>query len=415
MEVCCGDSLKYLVIVGDGMADYPIPDLGHRTPLQVAYTPNMDYLSENGKVGLLRTIPESLEPGSDTANISILGYAPEKYRVGRGALEAVSRGVSLSLNDVAFRCNLITEDLGRLDDYSAGQISTLEANQIINSLIESFGKDGVLDLYCGVGYRHLLVLRNTPSSDKVRCVLPHHAQGRKLEEIFPTALTEEAEDAAKQLRRLILDSKKLLKNHEVNLARESSGKKPANMMWPWGPGKKISFPSFKETHGIDGSIIAAVDLIKGIAGLMSMKILDVPGATGYFNTNYENKASYALRELEETDLVFIHVEAPDEASHKGDFELKIRTIEDFDRRLLGRVLNGLKDECVISVLPDHYTSLRSMRHTWDPVPFLIFSSDSRADNVSSFDEVSAIQGSLGLLRGDHLIPLMLKIGEALRE
>jgi 2,3-bisphosphoglycerate-independent phosphoglycerate mutase len=245
-------------------------------------------------------------------------------------------------------------------------------------------------------------------------VLPHHAQGRELNGILPTALTEEAEDVAKQLRRLILDSKKLLKDHEVNLTRELSGKKPANMVWPWGPGKKLSFPSFKETHGISGSIIAAVDLIKGIAGLMSMKILDVPGATGYSNTNYENKASYALRELEETDLVFIHVEAPDEASHNGDFELKIHAIEDFDRRLLGRILEGLKDECIISVLPDHYTSLGSKRHTWDPVPFLIFSSGWKADYVSSFDEVSAIQGSLSLLRGDRLIPLMLRIGEALK-
>lgn len=396
------------------MADYPIADLGYRTPLQVAYTPNMDYLSKNGKVGLLRTIPENLEPGSDTANISILGYDPERYRVGRGALEAVSRGVSLSSNDVAFRCNLITEDSGRLDDYSAGQITTPEAHQIMKSLIDSFGINGMVDFYCGVGYRHLLVLRDSPFADQVHCVLPHHAQGRELDDIMPTALTEKAEDTAKQLRRMILGSKKLLNDHEVNLARELLGKKSANMVWPWGPGKKLSFPSFQETHEIRGSTIAAVDLIKGIAGLISMKILDVPGATGYSNTSYENKASCALRELEEADLVFIHVEAPDEASHEGDFELKIRAIEDFDSRLLGRVLAGLKDECIISVLPDHYTSLESMQHTGDPVPFLIFSSGLKADCVSSFDEVSAIQGSLGLLRGDRLIPLMLRIGEALK-
>lgn len=397
------------------MADYPISDLGYRTPLQVAYTPNMDHLSKNGSVGLLKTIPECLQPGSDAANISILGYAPEMYKVGRGALEAVSRGVSIGINDVAFRCNLITENMSRLDDYSGGQISTPEAIQIVESLIRSLGKTGRIDFYDGVGYRHLLILRDSPHADQVHCVPPHHAQGRELDGILPTALTEEAEDAANQLRRMILDSKKLLKDHKVNLTRESLGKKPANMVWPWGPGKKPSLPSFKATHGIRGSVIAAVDLIKGIAGLMSMKVLDVPGATGYSNTNYENKASYALRELEETDLVFIHVEAPDEASHEGDFELKIRTIEDFDRRLLGRILEGLKDECVISVLPDHYTSLESMQHTREPVPFLVFSDGWRADCVSSFNEISAIQGSLGILRGDRLIPFMLKVGAVLYE
>jgi 2,3-bisphosphoglycerate-independent phosphoglycerate mutase len=187
------------------------------------------------------------------------------------------------------------------------------------------------------------------------------------------------------------------------------------MVWPWGPGKKPSLPSFEVIHGIRGSAIAAVDLIKGIAGLMSMNVLDVPGATGYSNTNYENKAFYALRELEETDLVFIHVEAPDEASHAGDFELKIRTIEDFDRRLLGRVFEGLDDECVISVLPDHYTSLESMHHTGNPVPFLVYLSGRSCDYVSTFDEVSATQGSLGLFRGDRLIPYMLRIGKNLKD
>ncbi len=392
------------------MADYPIPELGYRTPLQEACTPNMDYLSKNGRVGLLRTIPEGLQPGSDTAHLSILGYDPHRYKVGRGALEAASRGVPLASKDVAFRCNLITENRGRLDDYSAGQISTSEALEIMDFVKMSIGKTEGIDFYAGVGYRHLLVLRDNPSADQVCCVAPHHAQGKSVDEILPTPLTREAENAANRLRWMISTSRKILKNHKINGVRGKLGKKPANMLWPWGPGKKPSLPPFKVSHGVRGSVVSAVDLIRGIARLVSMEVLDVPGATGYSDTNYENKADYALRGLRNSDLVLVHVEAPDEASHEGNLELKIRTIEDLDSRLLGRILDNLENKIVISVLPDHYTSLEAMKHTGDPVPFLVFSPTQRSDRISSFDEVSATKGGLGLLEGTRLIPLLLDVG-----
>jgi len=403
--------LKYLLVVGDGMADYPIPELGYRTPLQVANTPNMDLLSRNGRLGLLRTIPEDLQPGSDTAHLTILGYDPHKYRAGRGALEAASRGISLFPKDVAFRCNLVTEDQGRLDDYSADQISTSEALELMESLEASIGRNEGIELYGGVGYRHLLVLRNAPLADQVHCVAPHHAQGKDVAEILPTPCVSEAKNAADQLTRIISASRRILKDHEINRTREGMGKKPANMIWPWGPGKKSILPSFEAIHGIKGSTISAIDLIKGIARLISMKVIDVPGATGYPDTNYENKADYALRELRNNELVLVHVEAPDEASHEGNCDLKIKAIEDLDSRLLGRILDRSENETVVSVLPDHYTSLEVMKHTKDPVPFLVYSPNQRADHVSSFDEVSAEKGGLGLLEGNRLIPLMLGVGK----
>ena len=396
------------------MADYPIPELKYRTPLQAANTPNMDSLSRKGRLGLLRTIPEDLHPSSDTAHLSILGYDPHQFRVGRGAVEAVGRGISLLPEDVAFRCNLITEEKGRLDDYSAGQISTAEALRLMESLSESIGRTGRIDLYSGVGYRHLLILRSTPFADQVHCVAPHDAQGLDITRILPVPRTGEARKAADQLRGIIATSREILKDHKVNRAREELGKKPANMVWPWGPGRKPVFPSFEEIRGIKGSVISAVDLIKGIARLVSMTVVDVPGATGYPDTNYENKADYALRELRNGGLVLVHVEAPDEASHEGDLELKIKTIEDLDSRLLGRILNNLEDDTVVSVLPDHLTSLKDMRHTKDPVPFLVFSSNQRADNTFSFDEASAAKGSFGLLEGNRLIPLMLDVGKNTR-
>ena len=406
-----GERLKFLVIVGDGMADYPIPKLGNHTPLQMADTPNMDYLSRNGRIGLLRTIPEGLEPSSDTANLSILGYDPCRYQVGRGALEAASQGIPLAPADVVFRCNLVTEKNGYLEDYSAGQISTAEAFEIIKSLKRSIrGTEGI-DLYRGVGYRHLLVMRGDPFADQVQCVAPHHAQGRRVNELLPTPRSIEAENAAAHLTKIMLDSRRILEDHRINRARKKAGKKPGNMLWPWGPGKKPSLPSFEEVHGVKGSVISGVDLVKGIARLISMRVIEVPGATGYPDTNYENKAEYALQELEKTDLTFIHVEAPDEASHEGNCELKIRTIEDLDRRLLGKIMDGLEDRFVISVLPDHYTSLRSLKHTGDPVPFLVFASENGNGDGYPFDEASAAKGSLGLIEGKCLIPLMLEAGK----
>ena len=401
--------MKYLILVGDGMADYPISKLGNRTPLQAAHTPNIDHLCRNGRTGLLRTIPRGLEPSSDIANLSILGYDSRRYKFGRGALEAAGRGIPLSSTDVAFRLNLITESEGQLDDYSAGQISTSQALEIIEFLKASIGVPGELDFYGGVGYRHLLVLRNCPSAAQVCCVPPHHVQGREIDEILPTSLAQEAQDAVEELRRMVSASRRILENYSTNLARREQGKKPANMMWPWGPGRQPSMPPFQTVHGIRGSAISAVDIIKGIAKLVSMRVIDVPGATGYFDTDYEKKADYALGELEESDLVFIHVEAPDEASHEGNCELKIRTIEDFDRRLLGRILDHLDMDFVMSVLPDHYTSLESRRHLTDPVPFLVFSTNQKGDRVSSFDEVSVREGSFGLLEGHRLMRVMLEI------
>ena len=370
--------MKYLLIIGDGMADYPVDALNGKTPLQVADKPHMDELAAKGRSGTLKTIPEDMGAGSDIANLSILGYNPKKWYTGRGPLEAASRGIQLGKNDIAFRCNLITEENNVLVDYSADHITSEEASELIKHVGAELGKPNEIDFYAGVSYRHLLIFRNGPYSDEVSCTPPHDAIGVKISETLPKAKTSKAEFTVTILNKMILRSKKILQNHPVNVSRVSRGKRPGNMIWPWGQGKKLNMPTLQERYGISGAVISAVDVVKGVGIYAGMKVINVPGATGFYDTNYEGKADYALDALKSYDMVLIHVEAPDEAGHFGDYEQKIRTIEDLDKRLIGRLMEGLDQECTIAVLPDHATPIKVKTHTRDSV-CLLYTSPSPRD------------------------------------
>ncbi len=398
--------MKYVLVIGDGMADYPVPELGNRTPLQVAHKPNMDSIAAKGRSGLLRTVPDGFTPGSDTAILSVLGYDPNQFCPARGALEAAARGIQLNANDVAFRCNLITEEDGVLADYAAGHISSGEASKLIAALKVAFEKHVGLEFFSGLDYRHFLILRDSPGSQLVECTPPHDAVGVAVEAVLPRAKSKEATEAASLLRDAIYQSKKVLDAHPVNVARREAGKSPGNMIWPWGGGTKPVMPSFKEKYGVNGAVISAVDLVKGIGTYVGMKIITVSGATGLADTNYEGKADAALKALDDYDFVFVHVEAPDEAGHVKDYALKVKTIEDLDKRLLGRLLRGLKEPCAIAVLPDHPTPITVGTHTRDPVPFAIKSPCIDADGVQKFDEVSAKNGAFGLVEKESLVALL---------
>jgi len=398
--------MKYILVVGDGMSDYPIPELGNRTPLQAAYKPNMDSIAAGGQSGLLKTVPDEQTPGSDVAICSVLGYDPRIYFTGRGPLEAASRGIELRNNDAAYRCNLITEKDEAILDYSAGHITTEEASELIEALKKALEKPGV-EFYSGLDYRHFLILRAFSHSELIQCTPPHDATGIKVSSILPKAKAAQAEKGARLLRDLINGSRSILRSHPVNVARENAGQRPGNLIWPWGGGKKPSMPTLREKFGLKGAVISAVDLVKGIGTYAGMEIVNVPGATGLYNTNYEGKADAALKALEDVDLVFVHVEAPDEAGHVRDYALKVKTIEDLDKRLLGRILDGLSEPYAIAILPDHPTPISIGTHARDPVPFAIKSPGLKPDGVKKFDEFSVRNGAFGLVEHDYLISLLV--------
>lgn len=398
--------MKYIIIVGDGMADWPIKELSGKTPLEAAKKPNIDFIARNGKCGLLRTLKGGLPLGSDIANLSILGYEPEKYYSGgRGPIEAASMGLKMGGNDIALRCNLITEENGVIRDYGAGHISTDDAGILIK---EINGKLGTADarFYPGKSYRHIMILKSNRFSDKIRCMPPHDIMGQKVDLNLIKAEDKEGEDTAGFLNRLILASKEILENHAINKERIKNGKLPANMFWLWGAGKKPNMPKFREKFGINGALISAVDLLNGIAVCLGMEIPNVPGATGYVDTNYEGKADAAINALEKNDLVYVHVEAADEMGHEGDINGKIKAIEDLDKRLVGRMLKSVEDHIRIAILTDHATPIKARTHTPDPVPFAIYSGELRGDNLN-YDENSAKRGSYGLREGTEFMKLML--------
>ncbi len=399
--------VKYLIVVGDGMADYPVPELGNKTPLQAAHKPNMDAIAAKGRSGLLKTVPDDMTPGSDVAICSVLGYDPRIYCTGRGPLEAPSRGIKLGPNDAAYRCNIITEKDGAILDYSAGHITTEEAAQLLAAVQQRLQKPGKIEFYVGLDYRHFLILRNFPNPEQIVCTPPHDATGVPVTEVLPKAKVPEAEKNARLLRDLVEESRDILHNHPVNLAREKAGKRPGNLIWPWGGGKKPTMPTLKEKFGVKSAVISAVDLIKGIGIYAGMEIINVAGATGLANTNYEGKADAALEALKTNDLVFVHVEAPDEAGHVKDAKLKVKTIEDLDKRLLGRIISGLSEPYAIAILPDHPTPLKIGTHTRDPVPFAIAAPCIKPDGVKKLDETSAKKGAFGLIDNDYLVSLLL--------
>lgn len=391
--------MKYIVLVGDGMADYPLPELGDLTPLQAANTPNMDFIANHGRNGVAKTIPETMPAGSDVANLSIMGYDPAIYYSGRGPLEAASIGVPLMIDDIAFRCNLITEKDGIIADYSAGHISSEEARILIEAVDSELANN--CRFHAGVSYRHLLVMK---LGEKALCTPPHDVVGRSVEDVLPRG------EDSHILIDLIKSSKHILQDHEINLKRKKDRKNVANLIWPWGQGKALNIPHFRELYGVTGSVISAVDLLKGIGKSAGLDVIEVPGATGYLDTNFSGKAAYALDSLKERDFVFVHVEAPDEASHMGNMEAKIKAIEDFDNKVVGGMLNELGGygEYRILVLPDHPTPISIKTHTREPVPFAIYSSTEKADYVDRFDEFSAKEGIFGLVEGHRLMGILTK-------
>jgi len=393
--------MKYIVIIGDGMADRPLPELNGKTPLQVSATPHMDRLAREGFIGKVRTVPEGFHPGSDIANLSILGYDPREFYSGRAPLEAASIGISMREDDVAYRCNLVTLKYNRdktkavMDDYSSGHISTDEAKELIIEIDRRVGNQDIR-FYPGISYRHLMLWSS--GKNRVDCTPPHDITGKEISDYLPVG------DGEAILRELMLKSAGILENHPVNRERIRRGEKPANSIWLWGQGKKLGLPTLRQKYSLDGALVSAVDLMRGLGISAGMEILHVPGITGYLDTNYEGKAEGALKALERVDIAYIHVEAPDEAGHSGNYEDKIRAIEDFDSRVVGTVLKGIAafDEYRILILPDHATPIALKTHTDEPVPFLIFDSRLKRENLSaSFDEEIVTRNDILVFEEGH--------------
>lgn len=367
--------MKYIILVGDGMADRPIKELGNKTCLQKAHTPNMDRLAAEGEVGIARTVPRGFDPGSDVANLSILGYDPAKYYSGRAPIEAEYRGIKLGPNDIAFRCNLVTlsyadsESLNSasMQDFSAGHISTKEAGQIMRDVNKKLG-DKKITFYPGMSYRHLMVWKD--GKEKIKCTPPHDISGKKIAAYLPKG------NGGEMLLALMDKARAILEAHPVNKARIKKGLQPANSLWFWGQGRKPAMPHFIDKYKLKGALISAVDLTKGLGICAGFDILNVKGATGYIDTNYIGKAQAALRALKKYDIVYVHVEAPDEAGHNGDLKAKLRAIEDFDEKVVGTILEGLKrfDEYSVLLLPDHFTPISIKTHSEEPVPFALYRS-----------------------------------------
>ena len=400
--------MKYVLLQADGMPDHKLSELGNRTPLEAANTPNLDKAAKIAiQFGMVKTIPDNLPPGSDVGNLTVLGYDPNVYYTGRSPLEAASMGVELGQSDVTLRCNLVTlsENNGEtiMHDYSADHISTEEATELINDLKSEVEEDN-LKLFPGISYRHLLVW--TGGNTDIQTTPPHDISYKPISTYMPSG------NGAEKLIELIIKSREILKSHPVNKKRASEGKNPANSIWLWGQGTAPKMPSFKQLYGIDGSVISAVDLVKGIGHYAMLEVIDVPGATGYLDTNYKGKVDYALDSLDRVDLTMIHIEATDETGHVGKAELKIQAIEDFDSKILGPVLEGVKKfgDYRILIMSDHPTPIDIRTHINEPVPFAIISSsdESIKNDLLIYTEESA--GSTGsyISEGWKLMGMFLK-------
>ncbi|KXS43567.1 MAG: cofactor-independent phosphoglycerate mutase [Methanolobus sp. T82-4] len=399
--------MKYVVLIGDGMADEPLEELENQTVLQKASTPNMDYITMNGRAGLARTVPEGLPPGSDVANMSIIGYDPEKYYSGRAPLEAASMGVELEENDVAFRCNLITIKDDIIADHSSGHITSEESKELIESIDSALGDEN-FSFYPGISYRHLMIAKNGLGAD-TECTPPHDVIDENRHNHMPRGKDSEF------IAELTEKSMGLLKDHPVNKKRIEENKNPGNSIWLWGQGYAPAFTPFEELYGLNGAIISAVDLVKGIGIYAGLDVIEVPGATGYLDTNYKGKAEYAMNALKNHDFVFVHVEAPDEAGHMGDMQAKIQAIEDFDEKVVGTVLEASKkygEDVTIMVLPDHPTPIALRTHTSVPIPFAIYSTaEDKPDDAKAFDEESVKKGSFGTVYAADLVTKLIDLAK----
>lgn len=397
--------MKHIIILGDGMADWPVKSLGGKTLLQYTETPNMDLLARLGRNGRLATVAPGFHPGSEVANMSVLGYDLPTVYEGRGPLEAASIGVELQPGEMAMRCNIICVEGEILKNHSSGHITTEKADVLIKYLQEKLGDDRVR-FHTGVQYRHLLVIKE--GDKRIDCTPPHDVPLKPFRPLMVKAEVPEAEETAALINDLILRSQELLKNHPLNLKRAAEGKDPANSIWPWSPGYRPQMPPLAETFPQikRGAVISAVDLINGIGYYAGLRRITVEGATGLYDTNYENKVAAALEALKTDDFVYLHIEASDEAGHEGDVALKLRTIENLDRRAVGPIYQALKewDEPVaIAVLPDHPTPCELRTHTNEPVPFLIWYPGIEPDEVQTYDEVAACNGAYGLMKEDEFI------------
>lgn len=395
---------KYIVLVGDGMADYPIEELGMRTPLEAARTPNMDFIAKNGQLGQAKTIPEKMTPASDVANLSILGYDPKKYYSGRGPLEAANLGVELEEDDVAFRCNLITAGNDTLLDYSAGHIKSKEAEKLIKFLDQKLGTNK-MRFFAGVSYRHLLLVKRGSELklENLKCRAPHDISGQNINKNLPKG--ENADIIIKLMR----DSREILAGHEINHVRLDLKENPANMIWLWGQGKKPNIPRFIDKFGLTGSVISAVDLIKGLGRILGLNVINVPGATGYYDTNYAGKAKAGIKSLDKNDFVFVHVEAPDEAGHNGDLREKLTAIERFDQLIVGPFLKYCenREDFRILVLPDHATPISLKTHISDAIPFAIYGKDIPKGDFLAYNEKEAQKSELYFENGYQLMEYLI--------
>ena len=401
--------MKYIIILGDGMADEPIASLHNKTCLQAANKPSIDKVAAMGRCGMLDTIPEGFAPGSEIANLSVLGYDVPKVFEGRGSLEAASMGVAIDEGEMAMRCNLICIADGKIKNHSAGHISNEEAEELILFLQKELGNEQI-NFFPGVSYRHLLKLKG--GRKELKCTPPHDVTGTPFAEVMIQAETEEAKASADLLNDLILRSQKLLEHHPVNLKRAAAGKDKANSIWPWSPGYKPEMKTLMELYGLkSGSVISAVDLIRGIGVYAGLKVIEVEGITGLYNTNYEGKAQATIEALRTNDFVYLHIEASDEAGHEGDVDLKIKTIEYLDYRVVQPILEEVAswDEPVtIAILPDHPTPCAIKTHTNKPVPFVIYRTNEAGDAVQEYDEFACEKGSYGLLRGMEFMQTLIK-------
>jgi 2,3-bisphosphoglycerate-independent phosphoglycerate mutase len=408
--------MKYIILLGDGMADRPNAELGGKTCLQAAKTPNLDQLATLGQVGMVHTVPPGFAPGSDVANLTVMGYDPRKYYTGRSPLEAASIGVELAPGDIAYRCNLVTLRItggkssvtgaGRravMEDFSAGHISTQEGRLLIEEIDSRLGSDRIR-FYPGVSYRHLMVWKD--GKDSVECTPPHDIQDKDIQDYLPRG---EGDDIINPLMEESID---LLQSHPVNKVRQENGKRIANSIWLWGQGRRPNMPTFKDKYGLEGAMISAVDLTKGIGIYAGFEVIDVPGATGWIDTNYVGKAEHALFALKSRDIVYVHVEAPDEAGHAGDLKNKIKAIEDFDEFLVGNIIHGMKqfDEYRILALPDHPTPIEIRTHSNEAVPFIVYDNrnESKKGSVSYDEQIADRKDALIFKEGHTIMDFFLK-------
>lgn len=396
--------MKYIVLVPDGVADHGYDELDGKTPLESSRIPNLNFFAKHGQVGLMKTVPDHMEPGSDVGNLSILGYNPKECYTGRAPIEAASMGIKLGGGEVAFRMNFVTEADGKLVDYSAGHISSQEGKVLVEYLDKKLGTDA-MRFHAGVGYRHIAVIKDRMGKRglSASCDAPHNIMGQNINDHWPKGPGDEL------LKKIMLDARLLLHDHEINHVRVDLKENPANMIWLWGQGLTPQLENFSERYGLNGSLISAVDLLRGIAHLTGLEVIEVPGITGYLDTNYEGKARYGLDSLKEKDFIFIHVESTDEAGHEGNLKAKIQAIEDFDYFIVSAVKKYCEDhpDTRVLVVPDHPTSCKTKTHMRGMVPFLVYGRNVSTNGIERYNETQAQASDLRFEEGYKMMSYLI--------